>query len=140
MCHFANLSSHYQADKYNKYFKLKQTLHLLGNSILKKIAHFYFKKYENECKKYNNIPTKKISLYCWGYKYKKFHRDRIDHLETIMMDFEFIKVPVCKNYDHALTQVFGDWHEYVIGGSIHNQIFFDPEKSYTHYLDTSSNS
>ena len=74
-------------------------------------------------------------MYCWGYKYKKFHRDRIDHLETILMDFEFIKVPVCKNYDHALTQVFGDWHKYVIGGSIHNQIFFDTEKSYTYYLN-----
>ena len=73
-------------------------------------------------------------MFCWGYKYKQLHRDRTDHLETILMDFEFLKVPVCKNYDHALTQVFGDWHEYVIGGSLHGETFFDTEKSYTYYL------
>ena len=78
--------------------------------------------------------TNKISLYCWGYKYKKLHRSRADHEETIMMPFEFLKVPVCKNYDHALTEVFGDWHKFVIGSSIHQNILFDTEKPYTDYI------
>lgn len=134
MYHLSNLSSLYQTDKSAQHHILKKLLHQIGNPIFGSLAHYYFKKYEIECKKYNHIQTKKISLYCWGYKYKKLHRDRADHLETILMDFEFLKVPVCKNYDHALTQVFGDWHKYVIGGSLHGETFFDTEKSYTYYI------
>ena len=134
MYHFSNLSSLYQANKAIKYYRLKQILHWIGNPIFGLLAHSYFVKYEKECKKYNHIQTKKISLYCWGYKYKKLHRDRTDHLETIMMDFEFLRVPVCKNYDHALTQIFGDWRKFVIGGSQHGKVFFDTEKSYRYYI------
>lgn len=134
MCTFSNLSSHYIPEKSKRYYWIKNFLHTIGTPIFSYFAHRNFVKYEKECKKYNNTPTKKLSLYCWGYKYKKFHRDRIDHLETIMMDFEFVKVPVCKNYDHALSQLFGDWHKFVIGGSVHNDIFFDTEKPYTYYI------
>ena len=78
--------------------------------------------------------TEKLSLFCWGYRYKKLHRSRLDHEETIMMPFEFIEVPVCKNYDHALTEVFGDWHKFVIGSSIHHITIIDTEKPYTDYI------
>ena len=134
MSHFTNISLLYQANKSVPYYRLKQILHKIGNPIFTSLAHFYFKKYEIECKKYNNIETRNISLYCWGYKYKKLHRNRVDHMETVLVDFEFLKIPVCKNFDHALSQVFGDWHKFVIGGSLHEQIFFDTEKSYTYYI------
>ena len=58
----------------------------------------------------------------------------MDHLETIDVDFEFLKVPVCKNFDHALTEIFGDWHKFVIGKSIHGDVFFDTSKPYTSYI------
>ena len=134
MFHFSHLSSLYNPNKTAPHYRIKQILHSIGKSIFGIVAHHYFIKYEKECKKYNHIQTNKISLYCWGYKYKRLHRDRADHIETILMDFEFLKVPVCKNYDHALTQVFGDWHKYVIGSSLHGDIFIDTEKSYTYYI------
>jgi hypothetical protein len=65
---------------------------------------------------------------------KKLHRTREDHLETSMFDFEFLKIPVCRNYDHALTEIYGDWHEYVIGTSIHGDVLFDTSKPYTYYI------
>ena len=135
MCTFANISSQFIPNKSKSNYWLKYMLHSMGSPIWKILAHTYFMKYEKECKKYNHLMTKKLSIFCWGYKYKKFHRDRVDHLETIMMNFEFLRIPVCKNYDHALSQVFGDWHKFVVGGSIHNHIIFNTEKSYIHYLN-----
>ena len=134
MFRFANLSFHYNPNRSTPKYWTRRILHTFGNAIFKRMAHTMFIKYEKECKKYNNIKTRKISLFCWGYKYKKFHRDRTDHEETIIMDFEFLKVPICRNYDHALTQVFGDWHKFVIGTSLHCDILFDTEKSYKEYI------
>ena len=113
---------------------IKSVLHLIGNYPFSILTHYFFYKYEKICKRYNHLSTQKLSLYCWGYRYKKLHRSREDHLETIDMDFEFLKVPVCKNYDHALTEDFGDWHKFVIGKSLHGDVLFDTSKPYTEYL------
>ena len=131
---FSSVSYHYFKDWQSFKGVFKGLLHFLGNSPFSLLAHFYYKKYEDICKRYNSISTSKISIYCWGYKYKKLHRSREDHLETIDMDFEFLKVPVCKNYDHALTEDFGDWHKFVIGKSLHGDVLFDTSKPYTEYL------
>lgn len=45
-----------------------------------------------------------------------------------------MSIPVCKNFDHALTEIFGDWHKFIIGGSLHENILFDTEKSYIEYI------
>lgn len=134
MCGFANSSSLFIPGKSQPHYLIKSILHFLCKPMLQRIAHYYFVKYEKECVKYNHIHTQKVSLLCWGYKYKKLHRARVDHEETIMMDFEFLQVPVCKNFDHALTEVFGDWHKFVKGGSMHEGIIFDVDKPYTDYL------
>ena len=134
MCKFLNVASLYQLNKHKPKYWIKQALYCLGAPLFQRIARSYFVKYEKECRKFNQLQTKKLSLYCWGYKYKKLHRSRKDHEETIMMDFEFMQVPVCKNYNHALTEVFGDWHQFVRGGSLHSGIVFDPDTPYTEYL------
>lgn len=134
MCMFANVSSLYLPDASVPKHWIKSIMHYCGGALFAKCARYYYNKYEVECQKYNHVKTKKLSLLCWGYKYKKLHRLRIDHEETVMMDFEFMQVPVCKNYDHALTEVFGDWHKFVKGGSIHEGIIFDTDKSYIDYL------
>lgn len=134
MNHFASVSTHYKKERLSCKSILKAILYTFGKPIFSFLSRYYFKKYEKICERFNGMRTNKISLYCWGYKYKKLHRSREDHEETIMMPFEFLKIPVCKNYDHALTEVFGDWHKFVIGGSIHQNILFDTEKPYTDYI------
>ena len=134
MCIFANVSSLYLPDPSDPKYWMKRMMYLGGRTLFVRFARYYYNKYEAECKRYNNFKTDKISLLCWGYKYKKLHRLRIDHEETVMMDFEFLQVPVCKNFDHALTEVFGDWHKFVKGGSIHDGILFDTDKPYLDYL------
>lgn len=133
--HFASVSYQYNKNNPNGKNKIRTLLHTIGKSLFSFMTRYYYKKYEAICKKYNGIKTQKLSIYCWGYKYKKLHRCRLDHEETIMMPFEFITIPICKNYDHALTEIFGDWHKFIIGGSLHEHIFFDTEKSYIYYLE-----
>lgn len=134
MHHFASISWQYHKNNQNGKNKTRSFLHIIGNPLFSYLTHYYYNKYEDICKKYNEMKTKKLSIYCWGYKYKKLHRSRVDHEETIMLPFEFINIPVCKNYDHALTEIFGDWHKFIIGGSLHENILFDTEKPYTEYL------
>lgn len=134
MCGFANSSTLFVPDDSQPNYLMKQILHMFAKPIMRKLARYYFKKYETECIKYNHLNTQKVCLYCWGYKYKKLHRARIDHEETMMADFEFMKIPICKNYDHALTEVFGDWHKFVKGGALHDGILFDVDIPYKEYL------
>lgn len=47
------------------------------------------------------------------------------------MGFEFLKIPVAKNYDHALQQLYGDYNQLIVTHS-HTAIF-DTEKSYLNY-------
>lgn len=130
----SSVSCHYFQDWRSSKGIIKGLLHFFCKSTFSFFAHYYYRKYEEVCKRYNSVPTSKLSLYCWGYKYKKLHRSRKDHLETILMDFEFLKIPVCKNYDHALTEIFGDWHKFVIGKSLHGDVLFDTSKPYTEYI------
>jgi len=130
MCSCASLSSHYSA----KSPWVKRILHTIGSPFFTRLAKYYFRKYEQECKKFNHQHTRLLSLYCWGYKYKKLHRLRADHEETVMMPFEFLRIPVSKNYDHALTEMFGDWHQFVKGGSVHGGVIFDTDRPYTDYI------
>ena len=134
MHHLASISWQYKRNNPNGKNKIRAFLHTIGNPLFSYLTHYYYKKYEAICKKYNGVRTKKLSIFCMGYKYKKLHRCRVDHEETIMMPFEFISIPVCKNYNHALTELFGDWHEYIIGGSLHENILFDTENSYINYI------
>ena len=133
-CCYANLSSLFLPNPLSLKYLIKKFLHVWGSPLFAWLARKYFEKYEKECKKYNHLPTEKLSLYCWGYKYKQMHLTRADYEEMLMMEFEFLKVPVCKNYDHSLTEQFGDWHQLVRGGSQHGGVLFDTERPYTYYL------
>ena len=131
---FSSVSWQYVSDLRSLKGIVRSILHMIGYYPFSILTHYLFYKYEKICKRYNNKITQKLSLYCWGYKYKKLQRSRKDHLETIDVDFEFMKIPVCKNYDHALTEIFGDWHKFVIGKSLHGDVIFDTSKPYTDYI------
>ncbi len=52
-----------------------------------------------------------------------------------MMDFEFLKIPVPVNYHAILSRTYGDYMKFVIGTSLHGNVFFDTDKSYTEYTN-----
>lgn len=136
MCDFANISVHYVKDRKQPKFFVKTILHFFFSPIFAFLSHFYFEKYEKECIKYDLIKTKYIAMLCWGYKYKQLFRPRKDYESTIMADFEFIKVPICRDYDKVLTDDYGDWRQFIVGTSMHKNIIFDVDRSYRDYLSS----
>ncbi len=54
--------------------------------------------------------------------------------ETIYLPFEHIQVPVPGEYDKILTQCYGDYHQYVPGGTAHENIILDPDIPYEEYF------
>ena len=64
-----------------------------------------------------------------------FHRYKEDFDKCEMMDFEFLKIPVPVNYHAILSRTYGDYMKFVIGTSLHGNVFFDTDKSYTEYTN-----
>lgn len=88
------------------------------------------KRFEMACEKDNYLKTEKVAIYCI-YNQRTIHH-RQDYQEPIIMDFEFMKIPVPRNYDHWLSNAFGDWHQFVKGGSLHGdgELIFDTNKPF----------
>ena len=103
-----------------------------GNK-LSSISLRYYKKYEMSLAKYNNKETKQVSQLIWDCN-SLYHRDVADFRPLVEHDFEFLKIPVASNHEHALSKRFGEWRKFVVGGSLHGGVFFDTEKPYTEYL------
>ena len=86
--------------------------------------------YEEACAKGDEKNTQKIAIYCIYNKRTIHHRK--DFQEPILADFEFLKIHIPQYSENILTEGFGDWHEFVKGGSLHgeNSLFFDTNYSF----------
>ena len=87
-------------------------------------------KYEEACSFGNDIQTKKVAIYCIFNKRTIHHRQ--DFEEPVLSPFEFMKINIPKKSEKILTEGFGDWHQFVKGGSLHgaNALHFDTNKPY----------
>lgn len=93
-----------------------------------------YKKFEETCKRYNHLNTPMVSTLSFIFDNRQHFKYREDYTHLIDMPFEFLKIPVGINYDHALTQRYGDYKTYVVGNSNHGGAILDPDKPYTEYL------
>ena len=93
-----------------------------------------YRRFELICEKYNDLDTEMVSSLSFMFWKKNHQKYREDYLDTVEMDFEMLKLPVCRNYERALSQEYGNWREIVKDTSNHGKVFFDTEKSYTEYL------
>ena len=121
---------HCQHNRNSRAAKIKEFLRPMLYYPCKWSKTWLHRKYEEACAVGNEKPTEKVAIYCIYNKRTIHHRQ--DYQDTIMMDFEFMKIPVPKEYDHWLTNAFGDWHQFVKGGSLHgdNALIFDTNKPY----------
>ena len=94
----------------------------------------YYELFEKECKRYNDVKTELISTLSFQFANKQHFKYREDYEELIEVPFEFMTIPIGKNYDHALTKRYGNYQEFVVGGSCHGEVFFDVEESYQKYI------
>lgn len=123
-------------DKYSRaylssvdiYYNRKKNQHSLNGKvkqIIRPLLYFPCKwsktwlhrKYEKACAYGNDRQTEMVAIYCIYNQRTKHHRE--DYKDSVIMDFEFLKIPVPVGYDHWLTNAFGNWHEFVKGGALH---------------------
>lgn len=99
---------------------------------------YWFAKYNETISRYNDIATK-FGLVTHPKEFlKKYYADKSDLEELLELDFESIKIPVPKNYDSILKNMYGDYMEYPpleVRGQWHNNVIeFDPYTPYTEYV------
>ncbi len=115
---------------------IKAVLYPFLNVVIKamRLEERYYLKFEKTCQKYNDVKTERVSTLSLEFANKQHFKYRKDFEEIIQVPFEFMTIPIGKNYDHALTQRFGDYMTIVKGSSLHGNVKFDTEKSYREYV------
>ena len=90
--------------------------------------------------KYAKMATEKCCVYsdyCRNIGTALYDNKDYEGLHTL--PFEMLHVPLPDNYENLLVAEYGDWHKFVIGGSVHdikdNGLFFDTELPYTYYVN-----
>lgn len=117
---------------------MKSAFYSFIQPILSKLdlENYFYSKMEKECSKYNNLDSKKLAYLSFAIP-KWFERDVFENVEgyakATTMPFEFIDIPVPIGYDKILTQLYGDYHQYIIGTSVHGEMFLDTSKSFREY-------
>lgn len=100
-----------------------------------KLEQSAFRRFERICTKYNDTPSEMVSVYALGLKKNLLRRRCWLEEEGTSLPFEFITLPVIKEYKAFLTGRYGDYMKPVMNASIHSGLLFDPERPYTEYLD-----
>lgn len=128
----ANVSVRYVVGKSKKrYYPLYKFFYKQFESLSLKC----YIKYEKICKRYNHVNTEMVSTLSFKFENQQHYKYRRDYIETIDLPFEFMTVPVGKEYDEGLRKRYGNYKEYVIGNSCHGGVIFDTDKAYTTYLN-----
>ena len=93
-----------------------------------------YRKFDEECRRYNDIPTKYVAKISYAPYGMKMYDYRSEFDDTIYLDFEMLKVPVPKGYKVHLRRQFGDYSKFVIGTSDHGELILDPDTPYKEWI------
>lgn len=113
----------------------KWCVHKIFGKYAGKLSLKYYRKFEEECQRYNDHPNAKyIHTLSFRTKVLEQYDLREYYEQAIDLPFEFLQIPISPNYEEALTNQYGDWKTYVIGSSYHGKLFIDASRPYTDYL------
>lgn len=115
--------------------KLRKAAHLVAPLVSKVYSwQDAYEKFDEECRKYNDLPTKyvgKISFQPYGIKMYDY---RSEFEGTEYLDFEMLKVPVPAGYKVHLRRQYGDYSKFVIGTADHGKLILDPDIPYKEWI------
>ena len=86
------------------------------------------------CKKYQHKKTPYSSKLAFQPKNRQQIVLNEDISNPILLDFEFLKIPVPQNYEIILRRRYGDYMKPLQTGGYHGTTFFDVDKSYKEYV------
>lgn len=130
--HYSSLQSRFYEDENKIKFYYRKCLKTLVREPDKDERYLFA--YEKECQRFNNLDTERVSLLSFQFDNRVHDIKLKDMYETLDMDFEFLKIPVPKDYDNLLTWKYGNWRKPKYTGTYHGEIFFDTDKSYKYYI------
>ena len=115
--------------------RFRKTAHLI-TPLFKKVYSWRdaYRKFDEECRKYNDLPTKyvaKISFQPYGMK---MYDLRSEFDGTVWLDFEMLRIPVPAGYKIHLRRQYGDYHKFVIGTSDHGGLILDADIPYREWI------
>jgi len=104
---------------------------MTGVSLLNKAC----KELDELAKRYRDVKTMLVAPITFMPKSSRFCPLPVETFEQLeRVPFNGIEVWAPQNYEEMLERCYGDWHEHVIGSSIHGGVFFDTDHPYTDYL------
>lgn len=121
---------HCQHNRNSKAAKIKEYLRPLLYYPCKWSKTWLHRKYEEACSFGNSTETNKVAIYCLFLQRNIHHQQ--DFQNSVICDFEFMEIRIPGQSEKILTEGFGDWHQFVKGGSLHgeNSLIFDTNKPY----------
>ena len=134
---FSAFSYRYQADEEFGLKKIiKHIVHPFANVLIRtfKLEEWAYKKFEKICQRYNHLATERVSTLSYDFGNEKLFLNRSDLSAVVWVPFEFMDIPVCVGYENVLQKVFGNYHEFVKGTSMHGKILFDVERGYMEHI------
>ncbi len=110
--------------------------HLLLGRI---ISHYkwqdrYLREFEKTCAMYNGTGQGTWSLLSFQFANRRHDLSVYKKEDIIYLDFEFMKMPVPKNYDEHLKNKYGDYMTPVQVANYHGDVLFDTSRSYKDIL------
>lgn len=99
------------------------------------IANRYYEEAQKTCTRYNNRTTEYISLASFQIDNLKHTIRATDMENIILIDFEFLQMPVIANYDEHLKRKYGDYTIPIRENNYHGTMLFDVNVPYRNYLN-----
>lgn len=130
---FSSIESRYYKDS----AFVKRCARKVGRTFFSRFVNDleYLQLYEKECCRYNAAETEKVGLLSFQFDNRVHDIGTEDLRDTIETDFEFLKIPIPRNYDSLLEWKYGQWRVAQRAASYHGEIFFDSDRSYKYYIE-----
>ena len=114
-------------------YKLELLIHCVFGRISQRLADYYCRSYEREISRFKNLPTEYVARLYRTFRQPKYLK-RDCFIEIMWVDFEFLKIPVPKNYTEVLDKQYRNWQTPLQVSTSHGEVYFDVNKSYNQYL------
>lgn len=127
---FANISVRHNSQNDSAIIR---GLHRFFFPVNKWLMDVFYNAFEFVIKHLGSKNSKIVSMLSVFYFMEKMKRKKVWLESFTEVPFENITVSVPSSYEEVLTSFFGNWHQFVKGGSLHGGAYFDPERPYTYY-------
>ena len=98
-----------------------------------------YSKFIETCTKYNHQTTEYLTMLSFMPENEKLWIKRENFNHITQSKFEFITIPIEKNYDEVLKTQYGNYQTPVKGGCYHGGVIFDTDQPFSQWIKSHQN-